>query len=58
MTTSKRANIGVAALAVLIALFVFVGYRFTQYGQAGAPAAGEAVKVDQKPPEAYKPRPQ
>ncbi|MDB5512599.1 MAG: hypothetical protein JWR08_2082 [Enterovirga sp.] len=55
---SKRANIGAAVLAVLILAGAFIGYRYTQYGQAGAPRQGEAAMVDQKPVEAYKPRPQ
>lgn len=55
---SKRANIGVAALAVLLSVVGFLGYRFTQYGQASAPGAGEPAMADQKPAGAYHSRPQ
>lgn len=58
MRMSNRGNIGVAALAALLLVLVFLGYRFTQYGQAGSPAPGGAAMVDQKPQDAYKPRPQ
>ncbi|WP_375459930.1 hypothetical protein [uncultured Enterovirga sp.] len=58
MSTSKRANLGIAALSILVLVVAFVGYRYTQYGRAEAPAPGQPANVDQKPPEAYKPRPQ
>lgn len=57
MQLAKRANIWLAAVVVLILAVGFFGYRFSQNGQVGTPAPGEAAKTDQKPPDAYKPRP-
>jgi hypothetical protein len=58
MRASKRANVGLAVLVALIVALAFFGYRFSHYGQVSAPGPGEPAKVDQKPPETYKPRPQ
>jgi hypothetical protein len=55
---SSRVNAGLAAIVVLLLAVGFFGYRFSQYGQVSAPAPGQAAQVDQKPPDAYKPRPQ
>jgi hypothetical protein len=57
MQRSTGTNIGLAALVILLLAVGFFGYRFTQYGQVSTPAAGDAAKTDQKPPDAYKPRP-
>lgn len=45
-------------LRVLIVALAFFGYRFSHYVQVSAPGPGEPAKVNQKPPETYKPRPQ
>jgi hypothetical protein len=58
MHARQSVGVGVALIAVLILALGFFGYRFSQYGQVSAPAPGQAAKVDQKPPETYKPRPQ
>jgi hypothetical protein len=55
---TRRGHLGIVAILALILVAGFVAYRFTQYGQPSSPAPGGAVQADQKPPEAYKPRPE
>jgi hypothetical protein len=57
MTSRVKANTGLAILVLIVVVVAFTGYRFTQYGQFSAPGAGEPVRADQKPPDAYKQRP-
>jgi hypothetical protein len=57
MRASGRANLGIAALVVLVLALGFVGYRYSQYGQPGRPAAGAPAQADEKPPGAYNARP-